>query len=81
MEVLDDGKETIPTNLRLLLVMEAVAAAGVPVTPTQINQAIGLPKPTIHRLFATLEEEGVLQRDIDGRSYAPGRRAREMAGG
>ncbi|WP_018700887.1 IclR family transcriptional regulator [Amorphus coralli] len=81
MQVLDEGKETIPTNLRLLLVMEAVAAAGVPVTPTQINQAIGLPKPTIHRLFATLEEEGFLQRDIDGRSYAPGRRAREMAGG
>ncbi|MEW5422056.1 IclR family transcriptional regulator [Amorphus sp. 3PC139-8] len=81
MEALDETRDTIPTNLRLLMVMEAVAAAGVPVTPTQVNQALGLPKPTIHRLFATLEEEGFLQRDVDGRSYAPGRRAREMAGG
>lgn len=81
MDALDEGKETIPTNLRLLLVMEAVAAAGVPITPTQVNLGLGLPKPTIHRLFATLEEEGFLQRDIDGRAYAPGRRAREMSGG
>jgi DNA-binding IclR family transcriptional regulator len=75
------GKDTIPTNLRLLMVLEAVARAGVPVTPTEVNQGLGLPKPTIHRLFATLEEEGFLQRDMDGRSYAPGRRAREIAGG
>ena len=81
MEALGEGKDTIPTNLRLLLVMEAVATAGVPITPTQVNLGLGLPKPTIHRLFATLEEEGFLQRDIDGRSYAPGRRAREMSGG
>lgn len=74
-------RDTIPTNLRLLMVMEQVASAGVPVTPTQVNLELGLPKPTIHRLFATLEEEGFLQRDIDGRSYAPGRRARDMAGG
>lgn len=72
---------TIPTNLRLLLVIEQIARAGVPVTPTEINAEIGLPKPTIHRLFATLEEEGFLQRDLDGRTYSPGPRLRAMAGG
>lgn len=50
-------------------------------TPTEINQKLGLPKPTIHRLFATLEAEGFLQREIDGRSYAPGRRLRKMSTG
>lgn len=78
-----DGESaaTIPTNLRLLLVIEEIARAGVPVTPTEVNAALGLPKPTIHRLFATLEEEGFLQRDMDGRTYSPGPRLRSMAGG
>ena len=73
--------ETIPTNLRLLLVLEEVARMGVPVTPTVVNAQLGLPKPTIHRLFATLEDEGFLQRDIDGRAYSPGKRLRGMATG
>ncbi len=78
-----DGQssDTIPTNLRLLLVLEEVARVGVPITPTEVNSQLGLPKPTIHRLFATLEDEGFLQRDIDGRAYSPGRRLRGMATG
>ncbi|MDT8327109.1 MAG: IclR family transcriptional regulator [Roseovarius sp.] len=76
-----DKHDTIPTNLRLLLVIEEMARAGVPVTPTEVNAKLGLPKPTIHRLFVTLEEEGFVQRDLDGRSYSPGPRLRTMAGG
>ena len=67
--------------MRLLLLLEEVANTGVPVTPTVLNAKLGLPKPTIHRLFATLEAEGFLQRDIDGKSYSPGRRLREMSVG
>ena len=71
-----DLKVQIPTNLRLLLLLEEVARAGVPVTPAGLVEALGLPKPTVHRLFNTAEEEGFLQRDIDGRSYGPGPRLR-----
>jgi DNA-binding IclR family transcriptional regulator len=74
-----EEKQNIPTNMRLLLLLEEVAAIGVPVTPTEVNARLGLPKPTIHRLFATLEESGFLQRDLDGRSYSPGGRLREMS--
>lgn len=73
--------DTIPTNLRLLLLIEEIARSGIPATPTTVNETLGLPKPTIHRLFATLEEEGFLQRDLDGRTYSPGPRLRVMAGG
>ena len=69
----------IPTNLRLLMLLEEVAKAGVPVTPSTVNEVMGLPKPTIHRLFATAEAEGFLQRDLDGRSYSPGRRLRRLS--
>lgn len=74
-----DGKGQIPTNLRLLILLEEVARAGVPVTPSSIKDALGLPKPTVHRLFHTAEAEGFLQRDIDGRSYSPGRRLRLLS--
>jgi len=76
-----DKDGAIPTNLRPLLVLEAMTRAGVPVTPTEVNQTLGLPKPTIHRLFATLEAEGFIQREIDGRGYSPGERLRWMATG
>lgn len=69
----------IPTNLRLLVLLEEIAKVGVPVTPTALKDTLNLPKPTLHRLFHTAEEEGFLQRDIDGRSYGPGPRLRRLA--
>lgn len=78
---MDGGlQEQIPTNLRPLMVLEAVASAGGSVTPTELNARLRLPKPTIHRLFATLEAAGFLQRNLDGRSYEPGPRLRRVAG-
>lgn len=69
----------IPTNLRLLMLLEEIARVGEPLTPTAANEVLGLPKPSVHRLFQRLEDEGFLQRDIDGRSYAPGARLRKLA--
>jgi len=76
-----DDPETnqIPTNLRLLVLLEEVARKGVPISPADLGAALGLPKPTVHRLLHTCEAEGFLQRDLDGRSYAPGRRLRRLA--
>lgn len=74
-----DKVEQIPTTLRLLTVLEAVSKAGVPVRPSDVGEQLSLPKPTVHRLFKTLEDEGFLQRDLDGKGYAPGRRTRRLA--
>ncbi len=74
-----DKQGQIPTNLRLLVLLEEVVKAGVPVTPSALKEQLNLPKPTLHRLFHTAEEEGFLQRDIDGRSYGPGPRLRRLA--
>lgn len=75
----DKPSSQIPTNLRLLLILEEIARRGVPQKPADLVQAIGLPKPTIHRLLQTAEAEEFLQRDLDGRSFAPGPRLRAMA--
>lgn len=72
-------KAQIPTNLRLLLLIEAVAKKGEPVSPAALSETLDLPKATIHRLLTTAEAEGYLQRDVDGRSYGPGQRLRVLA--
>ncbi|MFN3207999.1 MAG: IclR family transcriptional regulator, partial [Roseovarius sp.] len=41
--------------------------------------AMNLPKATVHRLLATAESEGFLQRDVDGRSFGAGRRLRKLS--
>ncbi|OBY26494.1 IclR family transcriptional regulator [Leisingera sp. JC1] len=69
----------IPTNLRLLVLLEEVVRRGVAVKPAEMIEAMGLPKPTVHRLMQTAEAEGFLQRDLDGRAYGPGPRLRKLA--
>jgi len=70
---------SIPTNLRLLVLLEEIAAIGIPVTPADLYGRIDLPKPSLHRLFVTLEQEGFLERTLDGRKYAPAPRLRKLA--
>jgi DNA-binding IclR family transcriptional regulator len=48
------SEERVATNLRTLLILEAVAKADRPLSPTEINREIGLPKQSIHRLCQTL---------------------------
>ncbi|WP_170333978.1 IclR family transcriptional regulator [Ruegeria arenilitoris] len=74
-----DKETQIPTNLRLLLILEEVARRGVGVKPSDLVETLGLAKPTVHRLLQTAESEGFLQRDLDGRSYGPGHRLRLLS--
>ncbi len=69
----------IPTNLRLLVLLEEIATLGNPVAPSDLYARIDLPKPTLHRLFSTLEQEGFIERQPDGRRYLPAPRLRRLA--
>ena len=74
-------EDRIPTNLRTLLILEVLGTSDRALSPTEINQSIGLPKQTIHRLCAKLEQEGFLARGEDGKKLRPTRRSRLMASG
>ncbi len=76
-----DTDSRIPTNLRTLLILEALGRSDEPMTPTEINDQIGLPKQTIHRLCATLENEGFLIRTSDGKRLRPARRSSLLGAG
>lgn len=77
----DGQREHVPPGVRSLYILDVLAKAGTPLTATDINAELGLPKPTIHRLCKRLEQEGFLTKDVDGRRYMPGRRLRDMARG
>lgn len=73
--------DRIPTNLRTLLILEVLGQSDAPMTATEINQKLGLPKQTVHRLCATLEEEGFLVRQGNSRRFSPARRLRDLGVG
>ncbi len=75
-----DGNR-IPTNLRTLLILEVMGRSDHAMSPTEINQQIGLPKQTVHRLVVTLEKEGFLAKEADGKHYRPTRRLRLLGAG
>ena len=74
-------EERIPTNLRMLLILEVVGRSDTHLTPTEINAQLGLPKQTVHRLCTTLEAERFLTRSTDGKRMKPARRLMDMGAG
>lgn len=73
--------DRIPTNLRTLLILEVLGKSDHALTATQINDAIGLPKQTVHRLCTTLEENGFIIRVGGSKKYQAARRLRQLGAG
>ena len=71
------GREAALENsstLKALSVLEALVRASTPATLTELMQATGLPKPSLHRTLALFEDAGYVQREPAGRAYAVGPR-------
>lgn len=57
-------------GLRLLQMLELVAATGEPQSLADVVRLSGQPKPSVHRILQQLEAGGLLARGADGRRYA-----------
>ena len=66
---------------RSLDIIEAVAMAERPLTPAELCARLALPKATVHRLCATLEQRGLLEASANGRGLLPGRGLYRLATG
>jgi IclR family acetate operon transcriptional repressor len=64
---------------RSLRLLATLAACGRALTLAELAEQLGLPKPTVHRLCAQLQEGGYLARDLDERSFVVGSALRELA--
>lgn len=74
-------RERGSTIERVLDILDTVAASPEPLSATEINKVLGLPKATAHRLCAELEARGYLLKRINGKSYQPGNRLYDVAVG
>ena len=81
MQRLVTESSRIPTNLRTLMILEVLGRGDRALSASEINESLKLPKPTVHRLCATLEREGFLSRQGCTRRYQASRRLREIAAG
>lgn len=66
-------------TLRLIALLETIAAKDQLHSLQGLVEATGLPKPTLHRMLQQLESAGLLQREGDGRHYGTGVRLRRLA--
>ncbi|WP_386737456.1 IclR family transcriptional regulator [Lutimaribacter marinistellae] len=67
--------------MRTLMILEVLGNSDQALTATEINASLGLPKQTIHRLCATLEENGFIARQGHSKRYRVARRLRELGAG
>jgi len=72
-------RERGSTIERVLDILDTVASSPEPLSATEINKVLGLPKATAHRLCAELEARGYLLKRINGKSYQPGNRLYDVA--
>lgn len=63
---------------RVLQIIEAVSTANRPLTPLDLSEILGIPKPTMHRLIQQLQEEGFVRVDLNG-TIVPASRTRHIA--
>jgi len=74
-------RERGSTIHRVLDILDTVAASPKPISATEINEILDLPKATAHRLCSELEARGYLLKRINGKDYVPGNRMFEVAVG
>jgi DNA-binding IclR family transcriptional regulator len=74
-------RERGSTIERVLDILDTVASSPKPLSATEINEVLDLPKATAHRLCAELEARGYLLKRINGKSYQPGNRLFDVAVG
>ncbi len=74
-------RERGSTIHRVLDILDTVAAAPKPISATEINEELNLPKATAHRLCTELEARGYLLKKINGKHYVPGNRLHDVAVG
>ena len=66
-------------TMRLIALLEVIAARDERHSLQRLVEETGLPKPTVHRMLQQLEGAGLLQREGDGRQYGTGVRLRRLA--
>lgn len=69
----DESSKSSATE-KSICILEALAAAGHPITAAEIGLVVGLNRQTVHRVLAQLEELALVQRDVNAERFRLGTR-------
>jgi len=64
---------------KIVATLEAVCSSNKPISLSEITAKLGVPKPSVHRVLAQLEQTKLIQRDLVGKRYISGERATRLA--
>lgn len=67
------------TLIRGFMLLETIMKSDKPLTSAYLAEDLDLPKATVHRIAQQLEEEGLLQREPNGKRFIGGLRLRKLA--
>lgn len=70
---------TQSTLIRAFMMIEIMMKADKPLTSAYLAEDLDMPKATVHRIAQQLEEEGLLQREPNGKRFVGGLRLRRLA--
>jgi DNA-binding IclR family transcriptional regulator len=70
---------TQSTLIRAFMMLETIMNADKPLTSAYLAEDLDLPTATVHRIAQQLEEEGLLQREPNGKRFVGGLRLRRLA--
>ena len=84
MQLVPPASETVALGgdtpaLRLIALLEIIAAHDRTFSLQDLVERANLPKPTVHRMLQQLEAAGLLHRESDNRRYAVAARLRRLA--
>lgn len=74
-----NDNNTQSTLIRAFTLLETIMKADKPLTSAYLAEDLDLPKATVHRIAQQLEEEGLLQREPNGKRFVGGTRLRKLA--
>ena len=76
---INNDNATQSTLIRAFMMLETMMKADKPLTSAYLAEDLDLPKATVHRIAQQLEEEGLLQREPNGKRFVGGLRLRRLA--
>ena len=74
-----NNSDKLAPNLRIIRIFEILATHHRPLSPTELNAELNMPKQSLHRLCNMLLEEGYLAKT--GRKLYPAPRLLQMVSG
>jgi len=64
---------------KVFAALEVISSSDGPVSLSEVTARLGIPKPSVHRILAQLEQARLIKRDLAGKRFLSGERSTRLA--